>query len=104
LMIMADARSPLLPNVPCSKELGWPGIEVVYSAALVAPPGLAENRRAILDAAIDKATKDPEWQAKMTATKAIPSQMNGPQFLAFVKTLFSTVNSIKPAMLADINK
>jgi tripartite-type tricarboxylate transporter receptor subunit TctC len=104
LVILANNRSPLLPNVPTIKEAGFPDVEVVYSLALVAPPGLAENRRKILEDAIDKATKDPEWQAKMAAQKAIPSQMTGPQFKAFVQTLYATVNSIKPAMLKDINK
>jgi tripartite-type tricarboxylate transporter receptor subunit TctC len=104
LVILANNRSPMLPNVPTLKEAGFPDVEVVYALGLVAPPGLSEDKRKILEDAIDKATKDPEWQAKMTAAKAIPSFMTGAQFKTYVTGLYATVNSIKPAMLKDINK
>ncbi len=104
LLILSDERSKLLPNVQTTKEAGFPGVSMQYALALVAPPGLPENRRKILEDAIDKATKDPEYQAKLTAQKAIVSLKKGPEFKAYVEGLFAMVRELKPLMDADINK
>ena len=104
LIILSDERNALVPNIPTTKEAGFPGVSMQYALALVAPPGLAANRQKILEDAIDKAVKDPEYQAKLKAQKAIPSFKTGAQFKTYVQGLYAMVTELKPLMDADINK
>ncbi len=104
LVVLANKRSDMLPNVPALGEAGYPGLEMVYALALVAPPGLAEDKRKVLEDAVDKAVKDPEYQAKMKANKSIPSPMTGVEFKKLVDTQFKMVTEMMPALQADINR
>ena len=48
--------------------------------------------------------KDPEYQAKLKAQKAIVSLKKGAEFKTYVEGLYSMVRDLKPLMDADINK
>ncbi len=104
LVVLANKRSDMLPNVPALGEVGYPNLEMVYALALVAPPGLAEDKRKVLETAVDKAVKDPEYQSKMKAQKSIPSPMTGADFKKLVDTQFKMVTEMMPALQADINR
>ena len=104
LLILSDEKNPLMPNVQTTKEAGFPGVSMQYALALVAPPGVPAARQKILEDAIDKAVKDPEYQAKLKAQKAIVSLKTGAEFKAYVEGLYAMVRELKPLMDADINK
>ena len=66
LAVASDGpRSPLLPDVPTTKELGFSGLEVPYRIGIVAPPGLPADIQKILADAMAKAVADPAFQADM---------------------------------------
>ena len=66
LAVASDSgRSPLLPDVPTTKELGFPGLEVPYRIGIVAPPGLPADIAKVLENAMAKAVADPVFQADM---------------------------------------
>jgi tripartite-type tricarboxylate transporter receptor subunit TctC len=104
LVVLANKRSDMLPTVPALGEAGYPNLEMVYALGLVAPPGLAESKRKILEDAIDKAVKDPQYQAKLKVNKSIPSLMKGADFLKLVKTQFQMVQDVMPLLEADIKR
>lgn len=104
LVVLANKRSEMLPNVPALGEVGYPNLEMVYALSLVAPPGMAEDKRKVLEDAVDKAVRDPEYQTKMKAQKSIPSLMNGAEFKKLVDTQFKMVNEMMPLLQADINR
>lgn len=104
LLILTDEKNPLMPNVQTTKEAGFPGVSMQYALALVAPPGLPAAKQKILEEAIDKATRDPEYQAKLKAQKAIVSLKKGAEFKSYVEGLYKMVEELRPLMEADIKK
>ncbi len=66
LAVASDGpRSPLLPDVPTTKELGYPGLEVPYRIGIVGPPGIPADIAKVLENAMAKAVADPAFQADM---------------------------------------
>ena len=66
LVLTSDSgRSPLMPDVPTTKELGFPGLEVPYRIGIVGPPGIPADIVKVLEAAMAKAVADPQFQADM---------------------------------------
>ncbi len=74
LLAFGDKRSPKYPNVPVPGELGY-NIPVLSSyLGIVGPPGMDKTTVKILEEAILKAAKDPEyvaWTEKATAAERI---------------------------------
>ena len=65
LAVMSEKRSPLLPEIPTLKELGYDGVYSWSARGFAAPKGTDPAILAILSAAIEKATKNPEHMKKM---------------------------------------
>lgn len=66
LVLTSDSgRSPLMPDVPTTKELGFPGIEVPYRIGIVGPPAIPADIAKVLENAMAKAVADPAFQADM---------------------------------------
>lgn len=65
LAVMDDNRSPLLSDIPTLKEQGFDGVVSWSARGFAAPKGTDPAIIAVLTAAIEKATKNPEHRKKM---------------------------------------
>lgn len=74
VMITTPERLKELPDVPTSRELGWPDMErIVGWTALMGPAGMPKD---IVDRWVDalgKVAKDPDWLAGNAKLGGIPS-------------------------------
>jgi tripartite-type tricarboxylate transporter receptor subunit TctC len=82
--IAAERRSPILPNVPTSKEAGLPEFQVLGWEALFAPKGTPKPILDKLTAALDKALDDDNLRKRLLDLgKEIPDKASrGQQELA----------------------
>ncbi|MGV3569113.1 MAG: Bug family tripartite tricarboxylate transporter substrate binding protein [Ramlibacter sp.] len=71
LAVLAEQRSPALPDVPTYGELGFPQMGGGGWFGVVAPAGTPPAVVAKLNAAIHKAMQAPEFQKKMADSGAI---------------------------------
>lgn len=65
LALFATERTPLLPDLPTSKELGYPGMLMGNWYGMLAPAGLKPEVRATLDKAMIETMKSPTVAARM---------------------------------------
>jgi tripartite-type tricarboxylate transporter receptor subunit TctC len=86
LAVMSDKRSPFLPEVPCTAELGLPGCEAASFTGILAPAGLPEPVRARLEAAIVKVSSRPEVVQRFKDLGAEPRALGTSAFSAFLQS------------------
>jgi tripartite-type tricarboxylate transporter receptor subunit TctC len=86
LAVMSDKRSPFLPDVPCTAELGLPGCEAASFTGILAPTGLPEPVRARLEAAIIKVSSRPEVVQRFKDLGAEPRALGTSAFSAFLQS------------------
>ena len=65
LAVMSEKRSPLLAEIPTLKELGYEGVYSWSARGFAAPKGTDPSVIAVLTAAIERATKNPDHMKKM---------------------------------------
>ncbi|KKM09814.1 hypothetical protein SY88_16590 [Clostridiales bacterium PH28_bin88] len=104
LVLMGPQRSEMLPDVPTLQEEGFSGLDVSYSLGFLAPSGLPEDIRKILEDAIDKASRDPEYLAKLKEAKTLPLQLKGAGYQQMIQDLYSKTKEVIPLMEADLKK
>lgn len=74
VMITTPERLKELPDVPTSRELGWPDMEKITGwTALVGPPGLPKEVTDRWSDALSKLAKDADWLAGNARIGGIPS-------------------------------
>ena len=61
LAVPAQQRLPGLPDVPTLRELGY-NIHVGGGRGFAMPPGVPKDAAAIMEAALEKAHKSPQWR------------------------------------------
>ncbi len=83
LVLLDAARDPLLPNLPCIKELG---VEAYYSQwmPLLAPKDLPADVLAKLGKAMEEACKAPEFVESLRKLSLVPGYLNAKDCKAFV--------------------
>lgn len=67
LALFAPERSPLLPDLPTSKELGYPGMLMGNWYGMLAPAGVPADALATLEKAMQEAIKGPTVSARLAA-------------------------------------
>jgi tripartite-type tricarboxylate transporter receptor subunit TctC len=67
LALFAAERSPLLPDLPTSAELGYPGMLMGNWYAMLAPAGIPADTQAALEKAMLEAMKSPTVSARLAA-------------------------------------
>ena len=72
LAILSDTRSPALPDVPTTKELGYPKLQSSTWFAILAPKGTPEAIVTRMNKEINEVLKDPEFKKKLAAIGATP--------------------------------
>jgi tripartite-type tricarboxylate transporter receptor subunit TctC len=79
LAVSSAKRSPLAPDVPTIAESGYPGFDVQFAYALMAPAGTPDQIVQLLSRELQKAMANPDTQEKnriadYTATGLDPKQ------------------------------
>jgi tripartite-type tricarboxylate transporter receptor subunit TctC len=72
LALLSDTRSPALPDVPTTKELGFPKLLSSTWFALLAPAGTPAPIIEKMNNEINQVLKDPEFQKRLAAIGATP--------------------------------
>jgi tripartite-type tricarboxylate transporter receptor subunit TctC len=67
LALFAPERSPLLPDLPTSKELGYPGMLMGNWYGMLAPAGVPADTLAALEKAMQEAIRSPTVSARLSA-------------------------------------
>jgi tripartite-type tricarboxylate transporter receptor subunit TctC len=67
LALFATARSPLLPDLPTSAELGYPGMLMSNWYGMLAPAGITAATQASLEGAMLETLKSPPIAARLAA-------------------------------------
>lgn len=70
LAILSDTRSPALPDVPTTAELGFPKLQSSTWFAILAPKGTPTPIIEKMNTEINEILKDPEFQKKLAAIGA----------------------------------
>jgi tripartite-type tricarboxylate transporter receptor subunit TctC len=86
LMVTAPERVATLPDVPTSKELGYPDLRAHAWLVLMAPAGTPQPVVARLSDAAIKAMKAPEMQDKLKAQELEPLILDPRQLGEFIRS------------------
>src|SRR6266571_3801688 len=74
LMVTTPQRLADLPDVPTSRELGWPDMERITGwTALLGPPGMAKEALDKWVGVLGKVASDPDWLAGNARIGGIPA-------------------------------
>jgi tripartite-type tricarboxylate transporter receptor subunit TctC len=98
LAVASSERSPLLPDVPTTTELGFPGVQLDTWYAVFAPTGTSATVLARLRAALEKSRSAPEFVTVLTSQGLVPLAKPFAVFDEHVKRDFVTW----PALLTQI--
>jgi tripartite-type tricarboxylate transporter receptor subunit TctC len=82
---LTGARSPLLPNVPTFKELGYPQMEIYAWTGFLAPAGTPPAIVQRLNREFTAALRLPDAQAKLRAIDLEPIPNSPEEFAAMMK-------------------
>lgn len=82
---VAGPRSPLLPDVPSFKEMGFPQLDVVGWFGMFAPAGTPKPVLDRLAVDISKLLKMPDVGARLRAMSLTPTDLPSAEFGAVVK-------------------
>ncbi len=86
LAILSDTRSPALPDVPTTKELGYPTLLSSTWFAMLAPKGTPEAIVTRMNSEINQVLKDPAFQKKLAAIGATPLGGSSQQLASHLST------------------
>src|SRR5688572_13176760 len=85
LGITAEARSPLLPQVPTLAESGLSGYQAITWNGIVAPAGTPQQIIVRLNAAIGQVLRSTEMKDRLAAIATEPAPGSPEQFAAFLR-------------------
>jgi len=90
--VYLDKRTPRYPDVPTVGELGFPQLAVLAAHRVVtAPPGVPEDRMAVLQEAFNTAMKDPEVLATLEKYRANPAVVVGKEWDATLDGFYGLI-------------
>ncbi len=91
LAVISENRSPIFPDVPTLKELGYDfANDAVF--AVVAPAGIPTDVAKILEDAFAAAIKDKEYLENLDKIGMIPTYYSGDKFNEFLRTYWKKIN------------
>jgi tripartite-type tricarboxylate transporter receptor subunit TctC len=99
LAISSPQRAALAPDIPTVSESGYPGFEVGFYQVMLAPAGIPEPIRAVLEREVQRALQSPDLQARLRAQSLEPIIATGLETGALIRaaaerwgTLIKTAN------------
>lgn len=90
LAIASGERSPLLPNVPTTTELGFPGVRLDTWYALFAPAGTPGAVLSVLRASLEKLQANPAFLTTLSSQGLSPLKGPASAFETRLKNDFET--------------
>lgn len=90
LAVTTPERAPQLPNVPTTKEAGFPGVTLVGWNGISGPPGLPADVVKAWEEAVQKVCADPGFQKEMEKAGATAAFLNQADFQKFLKEYYET--------------
>lgn len=84
LAVMADKRSAVLPDVPSTKELGYPQLASETWIGLLAPKGTPQDIVLKVNAAVNTALANPAFRNKLIAMGYTPMGGSGADFASYM--------------------
>lgn len=104
LAIMADTRSPMLPDVPTFKELGYPDLVADVSFGVLAPAGTPDAVLNTLHKAIAAVVLSQEFSGKAASTGEVAEASASPRdFQDFVRAEYDHWGRIIKPMNLKMN-
>jgi len=94
LAVAGPERWPRLPDVPTTKEAGFPDVEVLFWIGISGPPGLPADIVATWDAALKEVLADKAVQDKMLNAGLVTSYMDAKAMVARVERDRKTTQSL----------
>ena len=85
LAVSSPARSALAPDVPTIAELGYPGFDVQFAYALVAPAGTPEEIVQLLNREVNKALREADVAEKNRIADYTPTFLDSRQSAAWLR-------------------
>lgn len=86
LVVLSGKRSEMMPDVPCSAELGYPGMVSDSSRGFAAPKGMKPEALAALRDMFQKTVKDPEFLAAAEGVLLL-NVMDADEYRAYLEDL-----------------
>lgn len=83
LAVSSAQRSSLLPDVPTLEEAGVKGVTQLGWFGIFAPAGLPEERKKIIEAAVNRVLADPEVRKKIAGAYVEPKGTSAAEFANF---------------------
>jgi len=84
LAVSSSQRSPLAPEVPTIAESGYPGFDVQFAYALMAPAGTPDEIVQLLSRELQKAMGQPDTQEKNRIADYVPTGLDPKQSAAWL--------------------
>lgn len=84
LAVMAEERTPVLPDVPTTKELGYPQLLSATWMALLAPKGTSADITGKINKAINEALVDPKYRNRLVNMGYTPMGGTPAEFSAYM--------------------
>lgn len=102
LAITSQKRFPAFPDIPTTKELGYPDLNFVLWVGALGPSGLPKPVLNVLLPAVEKAFKDPEVIAKASKAYFMADYKGPTEFRSLLESEISRVRKIvKDANIRD---
>ncbi len=84
LAVMADKRSAVLPDVPTTKELGYPALASETWIGLLAPKGTSKEITGKINTAVNAALADPAFRARLVVMGYTPMGGTSADFASYM--------------------
>lgn len=85
LAVSSPRRAPVAPDIPTIAESGYPAFEVGFYQVMLAPAGLPEEIRAVLESEVQQALQAPDLRARLGAQALEPIGNNGAETRTLLK-------------------
>jgi tripartite-type tricarboxylate transporter receptor subunit TctC len=85
LAVSSPRRAPVAPDIPSIAESGYPAFDVGFYQVMLAPAGLPEQIRAVLEGEVQQALQAPDLRARLGAQALEPIGSNGAETRALLK-------------------
>jgi tripartite-type tricarboxylate transporter receptor subunit TctC len=85
LAVSSPKRSPLAPDVPTIAEVGYPGFDVQFAYALMAPAGTPDEIVQLLNREVQKAMHDPDVIEKNRIADYAPTNLDPKQSAVWLR-------------------
>lgn len=106
LVVFSGSSEPVgtAPGVPTMGMLGFKSFEVVFRCGIIGPPGMPEDRRAVLESAFAKAVADSEFLEAAQKAQLALEPMDGATFRDKSVQLYNDLQDIAAVMKEDVAK